>query len=366
MKKNYSLLFVALLLAACSDNSSSANEDNISENSTPSNLAVFGSDFSSGELYINSTKQTFLFNQDSKVIAAGENVYVLERYGGDNVIKLSKEKNAEKYEVSWQIALEDASNPSDIISIDKEKLWLSQEGADNILQLDANTGKILEQINIQKFKDKKGLSAGAIDLEIKNDTLFVLLQRYAFDSEMFSTYYPNTGLLALYDKNSGEFLDTLSLLSKNPTAMKISNDKLYIASLGPYNDSYGTDADSLRGIEIFDAKNSKSHFIISGKELGGGIYAFVTSETEPIAFASIYHSFGDVPLMQINLKEKTAQEIEDVQDAEGGLAFDNVSETLYIGDRTYGNEKVYTWQNDALKTLDYQGSLPPYNMAVLN
>lgn len=366
MKKNYSLLFVALLLAACSDNSSSANEDNISENSTPGNLAVFGSDFSSGELYINSPKQTFLFNQDSKVIAAGENVYVLERYGADNVIKLSKEKNAEKYEVSWQIALEDASNPSDIISIDNEKLWLSQEGADNILQLDANTGKVLEQINIQKFKDKKGLSAGAIDLEIKNDTLFVLLQRYAFDSEMFSTYYPNTGLLALYDKNSGEFLDTLSLLSKNPTAMKISNDKLYIASLGPYNDSYGTDADSLRGIEIFDAKNSKTHFIISGKELGGGIYAFVTSETEPIAFASIYHSFGDVPLMQINLKEKTAQEIEDVQDAEGGLAFDNVSETLYIGDRTYGNEKVYTWQNDSLKTLDYQGTLPPYNMAVLN
>lgn len=366
MKKKYSLLFVALLLAACSDNSSSANEDNISENNTPGNLAVFGSDFSSGELYINSTKQTFLFNQDSKVIAAGENVYVLERYGADNVIKLSKEKNAEKYEVSWQIALEDASNPSDIISIDKEKLWLSQEGADKILQLDANTGKVLEQINIQKFKDKNGLSAGAIDLEIKNDTLFVLLQRYAFDSEMFSTYYPNTGLLALYDKNSGEFLDTLSLLSKNPTAMKISNDKLYIASLGPYNDSYGTDADSLRGIEIFDAKNSKSHFIISGKELGGGIYAFATSETEPIAFASIYHSFGDVPLMQINLKEKTAQEIEGVQDAEGGLAFDNVSETLYIGDRTYGNEKVYTWQNDSLETFDYQGTLPPYNMAVLN
>ena len=147
--------------------------------------------------------------------------------------------------------------------------------------------QILKQINIQKFKDKNGLSAGAIDLEIKNDTLFVLLQRYAFDSEMFSTYYPNKGLLALYNKNSGDFLDTLSLLSKNPTAMKISNKKLYIASLGPYNDSYGTDADSLRGVEIFDAKNSKTHFIISGKELGGGIYAFETSATEPIAFAAI-------------------------------------------------------------------------------
>lgn len=367
MKKIYSLLFVALLLAACSDNSSSANEEAENTPSTQeSEIFIFGSDYTTGELYINSTEQTFLFNQDSKVIAAGENVYVLERYGADNVIKLNKEKNAEKYEVSWQIALEDASNPSDIVSINKDKLWLSQEGADNILQLDANTGKILKQINIQKFKDKNGLSAGAVDLEIKNDTLFVLLQRYAFDSEMFSTYYPNTGLLALYNKNSGEFLDTLSLLSKNPTAMKISNDKLYIASLGPYNDSYGTDADSLRGVEIFDAKNSKSHFIISGKELGGGIYAFATSATEPIAFATIYKSFGDAPLMQIDLENSSNKIIEGVQDAEGGLAFDNVSETLYIGDRTYGNEKVYTWQNDSLEPLDYQGTLPPYNMAVLN
>lgn len=367
MKKIYSLLFVALLLAACSDNSSSANEEAENTPSTQeSKIFIFGSDYTTGELYINSTEQTFLFNQDSKVIAAGENVYVLERYGADNVIKLSKEKNAEKYEVSWQIALEDASNPSDIVSIDNEKLWLSQEGADNILQLDANTRKILKQINIQKFKDKNGLSAGAVDLEIKNDTLFVLLQRYAFDSEKFSTYYPNTGLLALYNKNSGEFLDTLSLLSKNPTAMKISNDKLYIASLGPYNDSYGTDADSLRGVEIFDAKNSKTHFIISGKELGGGIYAFATSATEPIAFAAIYKSFGDAPLMQIDLENSSNKIIEGVEDAEGGLAFDNVSETLYIGDRTYGNEKVYTWQNDSLETLDYQGTLPPYNMAVLN
>ena len=356
MKKIYSLLFVALLLAACSDNSSSANEEAENTPSTQeSEIFIFGSDYTTGELYINSTEQTFLFNQDSKVIAAGENVYVLERYGADNVIKLSKEKNAEKYEVSWQIALEDASNPSDIVSIDNEKLWLSQEGADNILQLDANTGKILKQINIQKFKDKNGLSAGA-----------VLLQRYAFDSEKFSTYYPNKGLLALYNKNSGEFLDTLSLLSKNPTAMKISNDKLYIASLGPYNDSYGTDADSLRGVEIFDAKNSKSHFIISGKELGGGIYAFATSATEPIAFAAIYKSFGDAPLMQIDLENSSNKIIEGVQDAEGGLTFDNVSETLYIGDRTYGNEKVYTWQNNSLETLDYQGTLPPYNMAVLN
>ena len=154
MKKIYSLLFVALLLAACSDNSSSANEEAENTQSTQeSKIFIFGSDYTTGELYINSTEQTFLFNQDSKVIVAGENVYVLERYGADNVIKLNKEKNAEKYEVSWQIALEDASNPSDIVSIDKEKLWLSQEGADNILQLDANTGKILKQINRE---DKNG------------------------------------------------------------------------------------------------------------------------------------------------------------------------------------------------------------------
>ena len=94
MKKIYSLLFVALLLAACSDNSSSANEEAENTPSTQeSKIFIFGSDYTTGELYINSTEQTFLFNQDSKVIAAGENVYVLERYGADNVIKLNKEKN---------------------------------------------------------------------------------------------------------------------------------------------------------------------------------------------------------------------------------------------------------------------------------
>ena len=59
MKKIYSLLFVALLLAACSDNSSSANEEAENTQSTQeSEIFIFGSDYTTGELYINSTEQS--------------------------------------------------------------------------------------------------------------------------------------------------------------------------------------------------------------------------------------------------------------------------------------------------------------------
>lgn len=365
MKKIYSLLSVALLLAACSDNSSSANEEAENTPSTQeSKVLIFGSDYTTGELYFSDSESSLQFNQDSKVIATENGIYILERYGADNVVKIEEEK--ENYKVKWQVALNDAANPSDIVEGNKSTIWVSQESGDSLLQMDSKTGKILEYINIEQFKHKDGLYANAVDLEILGDTLFVLIQRYTFDSETFSTAYPSSGIVAMYSTDSKKLLDTISLKTKNPQKMKFAGKDLYVASQGPYNESYGTDADSLRGIEKIDLKKLKSKILVSGKELGGGVYNFVVDSENNLGYVTIYHSFGDVPLKQINLEDGSIETIEGIADAEGGLAFDNANNTLYIGDRTYGNEKVYTWQNDSLETLDYQGTLPPYNMAVLN
>lgn len=349
------------------ESSSSAEEVSSSSAEDVVTAVVFGSDYKTGELrwVINGKKlseKSIAFIQDSKVIANGSDLYVLERMGADNITKLNPKELEEKVEkaVVWQIPLDDGANPTDI-AFSGENAWVALQNADSLVRISTKDGKISKSIKTTDFAYEGETSPYVADIELNDGKLYVLMQRYMLDPATWATTYPK-GLLAIYDASTGDLKDTVQLLKKNPTAMTFFDGSLYVASLGEYNAAYGTDADEERGIEKVNLAEKKSELIVSGKTLGGGIYAFAAEHG--IAYAAIYKSYGDVPLAKIDLAAKTASTVEGIADAEGSLAVKGG--VVYVGDRSSGAEKVFVVKDGKASAVEtVEGALAPYSITLL-
>lgn len=349
------------------ESSSSAEEVSGSSAEDVVTAVVFGSDYKTGELrwVINGKKlseKSVAFIQDSKVIANGSDLYVLERMGADNITKLNPKELEEKVEkaVVWQIPLDDGANPTDV-AFSGENAWIALQNADSLVRISTKDGKISKSIKTTDFAYEGETSPYVADIELNDGKLYVLMQRYMLDPATWATTYPK-GLLAIYDASTGDLKDTVQLLKKNPTAMTFFDGSLYVASQGEYNAAYGTDADEERGIEKVNLAEKKSELIVSGKTLGGGIYAFAAEHG--IAYAAIYKSYGDVPLAKIDLAAKTASTVEGIADAEGSLAVKGG--VVYVGDRSFGAEKVFVVKDGKASAVEtVEGALAPYSITLL-
>lgn len=349
------------------ESSSSAEEVSSSSAEDVVTAVVFGSDYKTGELrwVINGKKlseKSIAFIQDSKVIANGSDLYVLERMGADNITKLNPKELEEKVEkaVVWQIPLDDGANPTDV-AFSGENAWVALQNADSLVRISTKDGKISKSIKTTDFAYEGETSPYVADIELNDGKLYVLMQRYTLDPATWATTYLK-GLLAIYDASTGDLKDTVQLLKKNPTAMTFFDGSLYVASQGEYNAAYGTDADEERGIEKVNLAEKKSELIVSGKTLGGGIYAFAAEHG--IAYAAIYKSYGDVPLAKIDLAAKTASTVEGIADAEGSLAVKGG--VVYVGDRSSGAEKVFVVKDGKASAVEtVEGALAPYSITLL-
>lgn len=180
----------------------------------------------------------------------------------------------------------------------------------------------------------------AADLEVSGDTLFAIFQR-SYTGEDLNMKYDDNGLLALYKLSDGTLLDTITLATKNPQAVKMVKGSLYVATLGEYNAMWGTDADDERGIEKVDLKNKKSEIWVGGSALGAGAFMMEVNPKSGKAYVTINKGYdadynADMPVVEVDLASKTVKSVGDVTDGSGAL-FVDVTGKLYIGDRGFLN-----------------------------
>jgi len=352
MKKLLTLLSassLALYMTACSDNSTSADDDPLK----PGSVYVFGSDMTSGELRSVAedgiSEKAFEFYQDSKIRGIDGNLFILERYGKDNLVLFDVSEGKTK----WQNDLDDAANPSDVVKANKDEVWVSLEGAPELLKVSIKDGKVTKTIKTDKFIQGKALSPSLVDLEVSGDTLFALFQR---GDENWS--YPAPGLLAMYKLDNGDLLDTIQLVNKNPMGMGFAKGKLYVGSQGNYVDSYG--------VEVVDLAKKKSSELVAASKFDAGLFSFVV-DPEGVAYAAVLKKYGeDVPLVKIDLSEKTVKTISGVKVAAGSLEFDDVDGMLYVGDRDSKNGGLYKYDGDKLSKVDSpKDMLPVYGIAIV-
>ena len=195
----------------------------------------------------------------------------------------------------------------------------------------------------------------AVDLEVSGDTLFAVFQRYTLSDDGYTALFNDNGLLALYKLSDGTLLDTIPLVTKNPSAVKVVKGNVYVATHGEYNTtSWGTDADDNRGIEKVDLKNKKSELWVSGTKLGAGVYTMDVDEITDKAYVAVYKAYQDVPAVEVYLASKTVKTINGIIDATGSILFDSKSNLAYIGDR--GSIDFNTGNMTTMVAYTYDGT----------
>ncbi len=191
----------------------------------------------------------------------------------------------------------------------------------------------------------------AADLEVSGDTLFAVFQRYTLSDDGYTALFNDNGLLALYKLSDGTLLDTIPLVTKNPSAVKVVKGNVYVATHGEYNESWGTDADDNRGIEKVDLKKKKSELWVSGTALGGGVTLFEVNAKTGKGYVAIDKYYGSVPVVEVDLASKSVKNIDGVTDATGGFFMD-ASGKLYIGDRGFMDWETYEMGNMNVRVYD--------------
>ena len=186
----------------------------------------------------------------------------------------------------------------------------------------------------------------AADLEVSGDTLFAVFQR-SYTGEDFNVHFDDNGLLALYKLSDGTLLDTITLATKNPQAVKMVKGSLYVGTTGgTYNSSWGTDADEERGIEKVDLKNKKSELWVSGTQLGAGVYMMEADPKKGKIYVVINKGYdaefnANMPVMEVDVATKAVKSVGDVSDGSGTLFVDATTGKLYIGDRGFMHENPF-------------------------
>ena len=206
------------------------------------------------------------------------------------------------------------------------------------------------QVKITYLSD----TPNAADLEVSGDTLFAVFQRSVPGK---TVEFPEPGLLAMFKLSDGTLLDTITLVTKNPQAIKMVNGSLYVATQGTYNSAWGTDADENRGIEKIDLKNKKSSLWVSGSALGGGAYMMEVNAKAGKIYAVVNkgldaEGYTSMPVVEVDIASKSVKSVGAIRDGSGSLYYDTDKKLLYIGDRGFMNWDTYDVGDMALFSYD--------------
>lgn len=174
------------------------------------------------------------------------------------------------------------------------------------------------------------------------------------------------GLIVLLDASEGTVLDTIPLKTNNPTSFAWIDNDLWVSTQGIYNDVYGCNSDSLRGIESIDFEKKKSTVKFFGKKLGGGVSSFTVDPKNKKIYASVLGVDGGYSLAKIDLETNKISKLDEIEDTSGFLYWDTNSDLLFVGDRSYENAKFLGYDESSFFEIKGKDVLPPYNMAVIS
>jgi len=174
------------------------------------------------------------------------------------------------------------------------------------------------------------------------------------------------GLVALLNAKTGAILDTISLKGNNPQAAILDGARLLIPNEGDLMDS--TTAASTRSLDVIDLKTGTVSVLATSTALGGAPGTVALDSKNRKLYVGVYHNWGTMPVAIIDADNGDILQtsIEGVADAEGGMAFDTVSGSVFIGDRSSTNGGLKIWNGTSLRTAPSGDALPPLSIAIAN
>lgn len=321
-----------------------------------------------------------IFN-DSFIRSFEGSLYVIEKFGADNITKISTDAQPqlfigesdyssgvlERYSlvsdefksitsgnIIYQTHLGDNYNPSEIAFVNSTKAYICYLNHNAITIFNPTTGAATGSIDLPAWGDT--ILTNAVDLELVGNTLYVLLQR-------LKGYDPGLQSLIVAINTSTDALsaDTFQLQNKNAQCMAYYNGALYVTVMGSYTIGDGA-------IEKVDLTTKMISTVIDETTLGGNPYQIIHTQGDFFYLQNLI-IFGNEPVVKLNsLTGTIVDTLNGVVDAFGGICYDAVDSTLYVGERnTTAGFGIKAFKN-GLKvggTIRSSRSIQPYSLAVL-
>jgi hypothetical protein len=319
-----------------------------------------GSDYAVGALYSINLEDTSMnetelsIHQDSKVFSFNQEVYVLEAYGADNIIKIDPDADTVLYQVSFA----ENANPYDIVPISSSQGLVAFYGVDYLGVIDLTDGSETAQIDISSYAPEGG-AAHASDIEIVGDLAYVILQPSDASWNFINSQVLQVNLTTL------EIVDALELSYKQCGSIAQSQGSMIASCVGTskWNDDWTVETSDENGaIVSIDFAAKKVESLKSEKELNGKPSGSVFS-SENYLF-TVRESVSAKPLNALTIDGSTMVAIPGIVSGDGGFAYASESNIILAGDREASKSAIKVIvDNKVVKTLG-SDKLAPSSIAV--
>ncbi|MBN1576698.1 MAG: hypothetical protein JW913_09115 [Chitinispirillaceae bacterium] len=354
------LLAATLLCGGCFDDGNPAGADS----DTGPKLFVVETDYQSGLLEWMGVESGSISNDnlsifsDAVVRGFGGYLYILERTGGDNVIKFDPSKSDESG-VHYQVHLGDNWNPQDIEFISETKAYIANQDEPKITIFNPATGTVISHIDVASytFNPDSNSSPHANQMALSDGKLYVMLQR----RDGWNPGAP-TMILAI-DTETDEIAaaDTIVCQYTNGYDMICVDGALYVTNPG----SLFSTGDG--GVEKIDLADKSVSTIVDENELGGNPNQII-HKTGSRFYVQNYIGWQNVSIVEIDVADKTVvTTLPDVKDAFGGMVYDSIEEKLYVGERDSVAVGILVFEDDIQTAgpIRSDKTLPPSGMALI-
>lgn len=346
-----------LSLTGCSDNPTGPDSS-----SGAVKLFVCESDFQSGLLEWTSISNPSISSSnlpiysDAGVTSYGGFLYVIEKYGADNILKFDPSKS-DQSGVAYQTHLGDNWNPQDIEFVSDTKAYICNMNEPKITIFNPSTGTVISNINISTytFVPDSNSSPYANDLQLVGSDLYVLLQRR-------NGYNPGAPSLILKINTATEaVVDTIPLQFTNGYGMAYADGALYVSNPGS---SYSTGDGAIEKVVLSTKAVST---VINETTLGGNPNQIIHKSGSHF-YVQNYIAWKDCKIVEIDASTgAVVATLPGVIDAFGGICYDDVEGNLYVGecDVTEMGIRVFKDNVQIGPTISSENSLPPTGMVIV-
>lgn len=334
------------------------NEDSISG----ARLFIAETDYTSGLLeWMNLEKSSISSNSitigsDPVLRTFDGYIYVIERWGSDNILKFDPSKSDESG-VIYQCHVGTNWNPMDMKFVSSTKAYITCQNVPKILVFNPSTGSVEKEIDISAYtyKPDSNSTPYANQAALADGKLYVALQRRNGDNPGAPT------MILTINIGNDAVEDTISMKYSDNNDLIYSDGILYASNPGSTYES-GDGA-----IEALDVATKKLRIAITETDLGGNPYQIV-HKTGTRFYVQNYIDYKDVKVMEIDFATgKIVSTLPEVKNAFGGMCYDSTNDHLYVGECSVDEMGIRIFKNNKQigEPVTSSKSLPPASLVIV-
>ena len=223
-------------------------------------------------------------HSDAAVRTYGGLVYVINRFGEDNILVLDPEDLATPV---LQFSVGNGTNPQDIAFLSQTRAYIARRASDRLLIVNPATGDSLGGIDLSFVADADGLPEMKF-VTIFGRSLYVTCQR--LDRDNFSSPTDRSEVVVV-DMDTDTVMDLdpeqdgiqgIVLQAKNPFGGQVRiGRKLYLSCVGSFSDL--TDG----GIEVLNLEENLTEGVVLGEDLLGGNAGSIAFTSEELGYVVV-------------------------------------------------------------------------------